>query len=615
MRLVFGFLLFFFLCFSEVLWAQKSTLLQHRVQIEATQQPLSAILNEIARQGKFRLSYPSSSIPTDSLVTIHVVNLPIEEVLHQLLGDAYEYRQTYDFLVIRYAPKEMSFLLYESAGTPEDYRISGQMVDKLTGSGIAQVSIYDKQLMATTLTDSEGRFALRVKNVREVIGLTASKALYREVTTYFLPEVPVQIKKSSPSATNYAETPYDLIEGTWLGRHLIRPKQKIQSANLDGFMSRVPAQISAGPGWGTHGAFSGHSVNHLSINVTGNYNAGVRGMEIGFMFNLIKKDVRYFQFAGLFNLIGGRMEGMQVSGLFNHVMENSAGLQVSLGHNYTGGTFKGIQLGGLHNDVKGTFKGKQLSLGINRAQRDFSGLQVAGFSNVVYESFKGAQFSLLHNRLRTGGKGLQIGLINRSEQSFSGIQLAVLANTSTDMRGLQVAPLNILRGAKGTQIGFVNISDEAAAAHLGLINVVKGGLLRLETQFSEKINYQLAINSGQSRLFNQLSFGLNGGKQRAYAFGWGIGTERDLSLKWALQPLVQNQYLYLGTWNYLNLLHRLQLSSVYKVHPRLRLFGGIAFNAHYSDQPSAVAHYAYFRSSAAHRWCFSPGFQFGMSLF
>src|SRR4029077_11946146 len=101
------------------------------------------------------------------------------------------------------------------------------------------------------------------------------------------------------------------VEKTGMGKFLLSTKQKVQSVNLKYFFTTRPVQVSLVPGVGTHGRLGAQVVNNFSLNVIGGYTAGTKGVELGGIFNIDKKDVSFFQAAGIFNVDGGKMTGVQ----------------------------------------------------------------------------------------------------------------------------------------------------------------------------------------------------------------------------------------------------------------------------------------------------------------
>ncbi|WP_146753028.1 hypothetical protein [Sphingobacterium multivorum] len=79
--------------------------------------------------------------------------------------------------------------------------------------------------------------------------------------------------------------------------------------NLGGMFLYSPYQISMTPGLSTHGFIRSQIVNKFSINIIGGSTAGVKGMELGGVFNMNQYDMQGMQMAGVFNAVGGNVRG------------------------------------------------------------------------------------------------------------------------------------------------------------------------------------------------------------------------------------------------------------------------------------------------------------------
>lgn len=524
------------------------------VAIQVKRQKLKAVLSLLEEQGKFKFSYNSNILPLDSLVDFDSKNLNVKESLNLLLGNPYEYRETPNFVIIRYAPFEMTMVVQESNGSQEQYFIRGKIVDKQTGKPIADASVYEKNLLQSTLSDKDGLFNLKLKNIHATITLTVSKEGYKDHSSYFLPEV-VIFKNPKKSNGSYTDDELPKVENTFLGRTFITRKQRTQTRNIGGFIANAPAQISLGPGLGTHGLLSGQVVNKFSINVTGDFNAGTEGIEIGLLFNIDKRDVRYFQFGGAFNLVGGSFTGLQISGFHNDVLQNFKGLQVSLGYNQVLGNLNGWQIGGLFNQVYSDFKGIQVSVGYNQNKQSMQGIQIGGLFNQVKGNFSGLQIGTGYNR------------------------------TNQQLNGVQVGAINSARKVKGLQLGFVNFADTSSGYSVGLFNIIRKGYHKLSISSNESIDLNAALKTGTSKFYTQLLYGQNvRAHKKLIAIGFGLGKEIELGKLFSLNPELSTRYVYQGDWQYTNLLNRADLNFNYHINSWLTINAGPAFNVYYTKQ-------------------------------
>jgi hypothetical protein len=59
----------------------------------------------------------------------------------------------------------------------------------------------------------------------------------------------------------------------------------------------------------------------------------------------------------------------------------------------------------------------------------------------------------------------------------------------------------------------------------------------------------------------------------------------------SINPEITSQYLYLGSWDYINLLNKFHLNLNVKLGKYLSLFSGPVMNVYYSKQTTAVTGY------------------------
>src|SRR5690606_4996829 len=102
-------------------------------------------------------------------------------------------------------------------------------------------------------------------------------------------------------------------------------------------------------------------INRFSLNLAGGYTAGVDGVEFGGLFNINKRDAKYFQLAGIFNLVGGNVIGVQLAGVSNQALDTVKGVQISGFINKADSEVLGFQAAVLHNKAK-VLKGMQIGI-------------------------------------------------------------------------------------------------------------------------------------------------------------------------------------------------------------------------------------------------------------
>ncbi|HET6994240.1 MAG TPA: STN and carboxypeptidase regulatory-like domain-containing protein [Chitinophagaceae bacterium] len=557
-------------------------LLSKNISLDVNRQRLDNVLEILSNKGDFYFSYNSRIVKKDSLVSLSVRNKTLGEILSLLFNNTYEFRESGNYVIIRKAPIRMTMITKKAAVEDKVYSVSGYVFDEVSGAAINEASVYEKKLLTSALTDDAGYFKLKLKSSKaSSVTLSISKEFYadtsiiiasrhsQEVNITMMPVekkedevtiapedylVPDSIKGSSEDTVSKTILPpadSKIVERTGMGRFLLSTKQKIQTINLNHFFTTRPFQVSFVPGLGSHGKMSGQVVNNFSLNVIGGYTAGTNGVEIGGVFNIDKKAVKYFQVAGVFNVVGGRMQGVQLAGINNTVLDTSYGFQAAGISNQVKGKFGGFQVSGIYNHVSDSVKGVQAAGVVNFARRKLNGVQVAGVGNV-------------------------------SNKETSGAQIAGVFNYSKKLKGLQ--------------IGLINIADTSEGYSIGLINIIVKGYHKLSFSTNEIVNINAAFKTGNSRLYSILQAGVNAGSgNRVYSFGYGLGSELNLnkSKTLSLNPELSSQYLYLGSWDYTNILNKIHLNFNVKLGKYVSLFAGPSFAVYISDQKTGIKDYRF----------------------
>ncbi|RYY87327.1 MAG: hypothetical protein EOO15_12205 [Chitinophagaceae bacterium] len=553
------------------------SLLNRSITIDVNRQRLDQVLEIISNKGNFYFSYNSNSIRRDSLVSLSTT-APLRELLERLFPDHFEFRESGNYIIIRRAPIKVTLITEKATISDRYFLVSGYVLDDETGHQIPYASVYEKRLLLSALTNQQGYFRLKLKERKRSLQLTVSKEAYEDTTVrvdpgmnqqitvtivpitvgpttivspddYFAPEqIQVQVPRDSGFMVyTYQKTDSFRVERTAMGKFLLSAGQKFQTINLRRFFTTRPYQVSLVPGLGTHGALSPQVINNFSFNVLGGYNGGVNGVEIGGLFNIDKKSVRYGQLAGLFNIVGGPMRGVQVAGISNTVLDSTSG----------------FQLGGVTNFVRGRFRGVQLGGVANLTTRRLQGIQLAGVYNHA--------------------------------DSVNGLQLAGVANfTSRSVQGTQVSGvINYARRVKGMQIGLINIADTVDGVQLGLINIALKGYHKLSFWSDEVVPLNAGFKTGGRRLYSILFAGFNPIQDSAdvFSFGYGIGSDLPLGKVFSISPELTAQHLYLGSWDYANILSRARINMNIRLGKLVTLFGGPVYNVYYSRQPFTVAGY------------------------
>ena len=557
-------------------------ILQKNISLDVNNQRLDNVLEILSNKGDFYFSYNSSIIKKDSLVSFRASNKTVKEILSSLFNTTYEFKESGNYIIIRKAPIRMTLVTQKGVTAERIYSVSGYVYDEQSGAAINEASIYEKTILASAMTNTDGFFKIKLKSGKtSTAELTVSKEFYEDTTIKIQPRydqevsitmMPVEIPGSTEviSPEDYltpdslkvtADTTLNVVppavtdsikvQETGIGRFLLSGKQKIQSLNLKNFFATRPFQISVVPGLSTHGQLSSQVVNNFSLNIFGGYTAGTNGFEIGGLFNIDKKEVKYFQAAGLFNSVGGAVKGFQAAGINNFVQDNVEGMQAA----------------GINNFVTGKM----------------SGFQVAGIYNHVSDSVKGVQIA---------------GVGNFSKEKVSGVQIAGVSNLSNrEMNGVQIAGVvNYAKKLKGVQIGLINIADTSAGYSIGLINIIIKGYHKLSFSANEIENVNASFKTGNSKLYSILQAGVNlSDSNKVYSFGYGLGSELSLNKKKTLSinPELSCRYLYLGSWDYLNLLNRFNLNLNVKLGKYVSLFAGPSYSVYVTDQDVRFSGYRF----------------------
>ncbi|HEY9260234.1 STN and carboxypeptidase regulatory-like domain-containing protein [Chitinophaga sp.] len=588
--------------FSITVSAQ--SLLNKTVSVEAKQQPLSAVLISISKQGGFYFSYLTTILPQDSLVTISVKNKTVKQVLDILFTGDYLYKESGNYII----------LLKKSSGQTY-YLISGIVTDKKTGQRLPNASVYERQQLISTLTNSDGYFRLRLKDKYPTAAISVSKDLYADtsllLTTGYDQEVAVSISPTTYQLKTVDITGHTQVEKTWFGNMFLSSRQKLTSLNIGAFLADKPYQVSLTPGLGTHGRMSGQVVNKFSVNMLGGYAAGVDGVEIGTVFNIVKNDMQHVQLSGMVNVVGGKTKGVQIAGFHNNVLDSMIGVQMSGISNITESSLRGVQITGAIGQVYGNMNGVQLS-GITNVTRGNSiGWQVAGAFNYTKGNVEGLQLS---------------GLVNYSQKDAKGAQISGAGNvTHGTMKGLQLGALfNYARQMDGVQIGIVNIADTVNGYSIGIINIVRRGYKKVVLFSTDVLPYNIAWKAGRSELYSILLGGFGTGENNnAWSIGYGIGKNIAFNKVLFLSAEVTAQNTWQGGWDHNTQVYRLQPSLNVKLGKRISLFAGPALSIAVADNENKVnpdhhyinfgTHYPSFNiGSSGKGWL---GWQAGISLF
>ncbi|MEZ5017295.1 MAG: STN and carboxypeptidase regulatory-like domain-containing protein [Flavipsychrobacter sp.] len=537
-----------FICTATIVCsAQKH--LSKKVTVNVSRQPISVLFAEICKQGKFEFSYNSNLINGDSIVTISAINKPVQSILNQVFAGKYHYKERGNHIIIQKDPNGHFWYL------------SGYIVDAKTGERIRDVSVYEKNQLVASLTDEDGYFQLKLKDKNPTAQIGVSKSWYVDTAIVLQPgynqEITLSIK---PESFLLDSVVVNSVEETWWANFLLSSKQKMQGLNLGKFFVDKPYQASIIPGVSTHGKMSAQTINKVSFNLLGGYTTGVEGVEIGGLFNINKRNVNYAQIAGLFNIVGGQVKGAHVAGLYNFVLDTTIGVQVSGISSMTQKSVIGIQASGLYSHVREKMIGIQASGLVSLAAKGVIGLQASGLGNIAGKEVDGSQIS---------------GFFNISTKEINGGQVTGF--------------VNVAKRVDGAQVGFINIADTSSGVSIGFLNIQLKGYHKLAIYYNEAFDFNASIKTGSKRFYNIFTASANPStKDRAFAFGYGIGMDIPIGKTFSIACEGVGKYLYLGNWDNSNFLMKINTHLNVKVWKYLTLFAGPTYNIYYSNQATQI---------------------------
>ncbi|MEJ5995758.1 hypothetical protein WG904_15110 [Pedobacter sp. Du54] len=527
------------------------------VTFNVKQQSVRSTLQQISNAGNFYFSFNGKLINQDSLVNLNVQRMPVRNVLDEMFDGKVDYKENAEYIILRYAVNHFT-IEPENITTAENlYLISGYIVDTKTGKKVKQASVYEKKLLQSTLTDDNGYFTLRFKGEHQEVVLTASKETYRDTSLVFLSDIKILPQIYSDPDKEKGTLFSNAIEDLGISKFLLGSKQRIQNLNIPSFFANTPFQASFLPGLSSHGMMSSRVVNKASLNIIGGYTAGVDGAEVGGVFNLTKGKVRSFQVAGVFNAVGGDVEAAQFAGVANYDKKG----------------VKGFQAAGVFNSVDGRVEAAQFAGVVNFNKKEAKGFHAAGVANVVGSNFDGFQAAGVFNFTRQAANGMQIaGVGNIAFKEFKGTQIAGVFNYAKKFSGLQ--------------IGLINLADSNFGTSIGLLNLSKNGYKKLSFFANDVVNANFALKTGNANLYTLLIAGKNfSDTAKVETAGIGFGHDFILGKHVALEAEMITQYVYLGNFDYANILMRFQANLELRVFKGFAIFGGPSYAFYNSNAP------------------------------
>src|SRR6187455_4508 len=169
-------------------------ILQKNVSLEVNNQRLDNVLEILSNKGDFYFSYNSSIIKKDSLVSFRASNKTVKEILSLLFNTTYEFRESGNYIIIRKAPIRMTLVTQKGVTEEKIYSVSGYVYDEQSGAAINEASIYEKTILASAMTNTDGFFKIKLKSGKtSTAELTVSKEFYEDTTIKIQPRFDQQL--------------------------------------------------------------------------------------------------------------------------------------------------------------------------------------------------------------------------------------------------------------------------------------------------------------------------------------------------------------------------------------------------------------------------------------
>ncbi len=593
-------LLLFAVCMLTFALHGQENHLVKRVNLKSNQWPMSRVLSSIESQGRFFFSYDSDLISSDSVVSIEAENEKVETVLKRLLPARVEYKSVGNHVVI-FKPLKKG---------PTEIVITGYIRDSRSNLPISNATLYNPQYNLMTASNASGYYEMTVSSEPQKLGLTISKAGYRQEVVYLTPMEQSQLdfklltlEKPVEGVTAKTITYPDVNERKIV--KLMVPERVIENSNNLTLFEKVPVQFSVIPGVSTNGLLNANSTNNFSFNLLAGYSQGTDGMELGSLVNINRKDMNGLQIAGLANVTGRFMKGVQLAGIFNYNGLLFEGVQAAGISNISAGDMKGAQLVGFANILNGDMDGVQISGFGNFTTKSVDGAQISGFLNVAARDVEFAQVSGFMNYSKNI-KGVQVaGFVNIATNEVRSAQVSSYANFALHRnQGVQLAGFfNYAHRNDGLQLAFINFADSSSGTPIGFLSLVSKGYHTLELSANETFPLSLAFKTGVPRFYNIFEVG---GSESDFHLTYGIGTMPSIGRKWRLSMDLTASAVFNSetpVWNEQRALGRFALAINYQPWKKFGVALGPTLNYYRSPlgaegSPAPLSYYAFYESTA-----------------
>ena len=137
--------------------------LNRKISIDATDQPLGEVIRQISETGKIYFSYNSQKIPVGLRITFRAKDMPVREILDEVLKkNGIDYFTLENQVILKLRSENGVTNPGKITGEIRKYTISGFLKEKLTGEVLIGANVYLKGTITGTSTNSYGYYSLTV---------------------------------------------------------------------------------------------------------------------------------------------------------------------------------------------------------------------------------------------------------------------------------------------------------------------------------------------------------------------------------------------------------------------------------------------------------------------
>ncbi|MBB6459220.1 STN domain-containing protein [Flammeovirga kamogawensis] len=598
-----SFILLIVILSNSYLFANNNNdLLSRIITINVKNKRLDTTLQLIGKESGFSFSYNSSILDLTKNVSIKKQNVTVNNLLNELLGSHYEFKQIGNsHVIIREAltltikPIEQKKRLSKTEVNhlKSDAEIQGRVIDQKTGKGIEYVVVYDESEKVLSLTDSLGYYSLKTSVERLQKGVFFRGLGYYDTMVQLSPKNDNATTRFdvvlTPNNNNTLPVTTDLaiqqekVHQLKFIQNFIPEEANIISNNIE-YTATRGFQFTLIPFISNNNFLGGSYTNKFSINVFLGYSAGVNnGLEVGGFVNINRNNMKGVQIAGISNIVGKDVHGVQTGGIINYDMGSVDGLQVGGIINVVEDSLVGVQIGGINNNVRENVRGLQIGGIINTTRTDIKGVQIGGIYNYSKKVY-GAQIGGILNTTQKTVNGLQLAGISSYTKDLKGWQVSGITNTvSATNKGVQLSGIyNYSKTQKGVQIGLINTAKEVdGGIAIGLFTYYKNGYHAVAYSINEYGFLNGTFYSGTKQLYNYYRIGAQLKENYNFGVGFGsflfkrlvleVGLENIFDLK---QEDISSQFI------------KLNMLYVQPILKKLSITIGPSFNVNYSATPN-----------------------------